>query len=87
MVDPSDQQLEKHSVSIAGHRTSISLEPPFWRHLRQIAAKDGLSLNELVRQVDETRAGNLSSALRVLVITRMEAEVCAGEQTDRQENR
>ena len=60
--------LEKHSVLIAGHRTSVSLEPEFWTALREIATRRGLSLNALVAGIDTARAGNLSSALRLFVL-------------------
>lgn len=57
----------KHSVVIAGHRTSLSLEEPFWRDLARIAAQRGLSMNALVAGIDRDRRGNLSSALRLFV--------------------
>ncbi len=60
--------LRKRSVTIAGHRTSVSLEAPFWDALKEIADERGLSLNALIAEVDGTRAGNLSSALRVFVL-------------------
>ena len=60
--------LEKHSVLIAGHRTSISLEPEFWSALRAIADRRRQSLNALIAGVDAGRAGNLSSALRLFVL-------------------
>jgi predicted DNA-binding ribbon-helix-helix protein len=64
-------RVVKHSIVIAGHRTSISLEEPFWRELKEIAARDGVSLAALVAQVDAGRgAANLSSALRVFVLER-----------------
>jgi predicted DNA-binding ribbon-helix-helix protein len=74
MFDLEDAQLEKHSVTIAGHRTSISLERCFWRHLRRIAQEKDLSVNELVRQLDEARAGSLSGALRAFVLQTLEAD-------------
>ncbi len=56
----------KRSLRIAGHATSISLEEPFWRFLRQKAESEGQSLTALVEQIDrERRDGNLSSAIRV----------------------
>ena len=58
---------KKRSVVIAGHRTSLSLEEPFWRDLAEIAQRRGLSLNALVATIDEGRSGNLSSALRLFV--------------------
>ena len=60
----------KRSVSISGHRTSISLEQPFWEALKEVACSLDVSVNELVRQIDETRdaEGNLSGAVRVYVL-------------------
>ena len=45
----------KRSVEIAGHKTSISLEPLFWDLLREAAARDGLPLNALIARIDEER--------------------------------
>ncbi len=58
---------KKRSVVIAGHRTSLSLEEPFWRDLTSVARARGLSLSALVASIDAGRAGNLSSALRLFV--------------------
>ncbi|MDO8423066.1 MAG: ribbon-helix-helix domain-containing protein [Parvibaculum sp.] len=60
----------KRSVSISGHRTSISLEQPFWESLKEVACSLDVSVNELVRRIDETRdaEGNLSGAVRVYVL-------------------
>lgn len=62
--------VEKRSISIRGHRTSFSLEKPFFDELSRIAAERGLSVAALVAEVDETRPRdtNLSSALRVFVL-------------------
>ncbi len=60
--------IRKRSITIAGHATSISLEEEFWAALRQIARRRGISLAALVAAVDGRRAGNLSSALRLLVL-------------------
>jgi predicted DNA-binding ribbon-helix-helix protein len=60
--------IRKHSVVIAGHRTSVSLEPEFWDALKEMAAAHGVSLNELIARIDEKHAGNLSSALRLAVL-------------------
>ena len=60
----------KRSVSIAGHRTSISLEEPFWEILREIAERETLSVQALIGRIDAERgAQNLSSAIRVFVLT------------------
>lgn len=79
-IDASDQdgpqgaataptRMRKHSLDIAGHRTSISLEDAFWDALREIAAAQGVSLAGLVARIDADRDGaNLSSAIRVFVL-------------------
>jgi predicted DNA-binding ribbon-helix-helix protein len=60
----------KRSVTIRGHRTSFSLEEPFFRELSEIAARRGMSLAALVAEIDGARpkGANLSSALRVFVL-------------------
>jgi predicted DNA-binding ribbon-helix-helix protein len=61
--------LLKRSLSIAGHRTSIALEPEFWDALQDIAAARGLTVTALIAEVDETRQqANLSSAIRLAVL-------------------
>ncbi len=60
--------MRKRSVVIAGHRTSVSIEAPFWDALKDIAAARGMSLNRLIAAIDESRAENLSSAIRVYVL-------------------
>ena len=60
--------IRKRSVLVAGHRTSISLEEPFWAALQTLADRRGVSVNGLVAEIDAQREGNLSSALRVFVL-------------------
>ncbi|MGB8273716.1 MAG: ribbon-helix-helix domain-containing protein [Alphaproteobacteria bacterium] len=60
--------IRKHSVTIAGHRTSISLESEFWDALQEIAAKRGASVQALIREIDAAKRGSLSSAIRTYVI-------------------
>ena len=62
------RSLRKRSVLIAGHATSLSLEEEFWRDLRAVARRRRVSMNALVASIDATRAGNLSSALRLFVL-------------------
>jgi predicted DNA-binding ribbon-helix-helix protein len=65
----SSPSLVKHSVVIAGHQTSISLEDEFWQALRTIAAANQQSLASLIGDIDSRRSQqNLSSALRVFVL-------------------
>lgn len=59
------QKLIKRSVTIAGHATSISLEPIFWEALKRAAEEAGEPLNALIARIDEERTTNLSSAIRV----------------------
>ncbi len=67
-------EIRKRSVMIAGHSTSISLAAEFWSALRDIARRRGLSLNEIVAEIDGTRTGNLSSAIRVYVLNAVRNE-------------
>jgi predicted DNA-binding ribbon-helix-helix protein len=59
----------KRSVVIGGHKTSVSLEEPFWTDLKQIAHTQHVSLSVLITQIDGTREqSNLSSEIRVFVL-------------------
>jgi predicted DNA-binding ribbon-helix-helix protein len=64
--------IVKRSVVIAGHRTSVSLEEPFWRLLKSLAAREGLSVAAMIGRIDSERRGvNLSSAIRVALLEDM----------------
>jgi predicted DNA-binding ribbon-helix-helix protein len=67
----------KRSMTIHGHRTSVSLERPFWNILRDIAASRGQSLASLVQNIDRKRDGGLSSALRLFVLAELKKETAA----------
>lgn len=59
----------KHSVVVAGHKTSISLEDAFWNVLKEIAGERDMTLSDLVAAVDAGRQyGNLSSAIRLFIL-------------------
>lgn len=60
----------KRSFTIGGHRTSISLEAPFWEALREIARREKQSLAQLVQSVDVQRSddGGLSSSVRIWIL-------------------
>lgn len=63
----------KRSIEIAGHKTSISLEPAFWDLLRRIALREGIPINALVARIDAERLEadippGLASAIRVWLI-------------------
>jgi predicted DNA-binding ribbon-helix-helix protein len=74
-------QIVKHSLMIAGHRTSISLENAFWTELKTCAAERDMSLAALVAEIDATRGdANLSSAIRVALLERLRARAAASAQ-------
>ena len=61
--------IVKRSLTIAGHRTSVSLEEAFWRRLKALAAARRRSLGAMIAEIDAAREGaNLSSAIRVFVL-------------------
>jgi predicted DNA-binding ribbon-helix-helix protein len=64
--------LRKYSVRIAGHPTSISLEPEFWAAFGRVAEKRGTSIAALITEIDADRAGGLSSAIRLFVLADLE---------------
>ena len=64
---------DKHSLTIAGHATSLTLEPVFWAALLVAAADEGKSLAAMVAEIDEARTTNLSSAIRVWLFARAQA--------------
>ena len=65
--------MPKHSLTIAGHATSLTLEPIFWNALQTAAATEGRPLAALVAEIDEARTTNLSSAVRIWLFERAQA--------------
>ncbi|CAA7620464.1 ribbon-helix-helix domain-containing protein [Magnetospirillum sp. UT-4] len=64
-------EIRKRSITIAGHATSVSLEEAFWEELKGVAEARGTSLNRLIEDIDRSRRGNLSSAIRVFVLAQL----------------
>ena len=60
----------KHSLTLRGHRTSVSLEDEFWKVFREIAARDGRAINDLAAEIDAERGteSGLASAIRLFVL-------------------
>jgi predicted DNA-binding ribbon-helix-helix protein len=59
----------KHSLTLNGHRTSVSLEPEFWDAFRSIAAQEGSTINGLAASIDAERGNlGLASAIRLFVL-------------------
>lgn len=61
---------EKHSLTLRGHRTSVSLESEFWQAFRDIATLRGQPINALAIEIDEARSTDigLASAIRLFVL-------------------
>ena len=79
--------ITKRSVVIGGHKTSVSLEEPFWNAVREIAGNQQMTVSSLLRQIDlERRNSNLSSAIRVYVLEKVRAEMAAMPQQGMPEN-
>ena len=70
---------KKHSLTLRGHRTSVSLEDPFWNAFRAIAARTGRPINELAAEIDEERGvdSGLASAIRLFVLQDLQAQLTA----------
>jgi predicted DNA-binding ribbon-helix-helix protein len=66
----------KRSIVIAGHKTSVSLEEPFWTALKEAAAQRRISVSDLVAEIETNREyGNLSSAIRLFVLGLYRGEI------------
>ncbi|OAP38422.1 aryl-sulfate sulfotransferase [Sinorhizobium glycinis] len=73
--------IAKHSATLHGHRTSFTLEEPFWQELKSIAKRRGMPLARLIAEIDDGRSpeGNLSSALRLYVLAWVKAQAKAAD--------
>jgi predicted DNA-binding ribbon-helix-helix protein len=69
MTAPNDRPA-KRSLTLQGHRTSVSLEAAFWAEFQRLAAAQGKSVNQLATELDSTRTppASLASAIRVYVL-------------------
>ena len=71
--------IVKRSIVLAGHKTSVSLEDPFWEGLKDIAKTRRKTLSDLVGSIDTDREyGNLSSALRLFVLGHYQKRAASG---------
>ena len=66
--NPEGAHFQKRSVSLHGHKTSVSLENAFWDILEKSSCTQGISLSQLIKNIDESRKGSLSSALRLYAL-------------------
>lgn len=70
------ERPKKRSLTLRGHRTSVSLEDAFWTEFRRLAAAEGRAINELAADIDERRGTDcgLASAIRLYVLMALKAE-------------
>lgn len=69
----------KRSLTLAGHRTSVSLEDPFWRAFRDIARAEGKTINGCAAQIDAERGDiGLASAIRLYVLKNLQDQAALG---------
>ncbi len=75
MTAPGDARPRKHSVTLNGHRTSVSLEDAFWLEFQRLADARGQSVNDLAAEIDVARgvSSGLASAIRLFVLTEVKA--------------
>lgn len=74
----------KHSVTIGGHRTSVSLEEAFWHELKRIARRRGETAAMLIAQIDHRRPADvgLATALRLYVLAELRQMLAAPDPAD-----
>ena len=73
---------QKHSLTLKGHRTSVSLEPEFWRAFQQLAERQGMGINEMATQIDLTRGDRgLASAIRLAILADLQDQSARPKQT------
>lgn len=76
MPEIGKSAVTKRSVVIGGHKTSVSLEEPFWSEVRAIAEAEQITVSTLLRRIDRERSNaNLSSAIRVFVLEHVREKV------------
>ena len=73
--------MQKRSLTIHGHRTSISLEEPVWVALNDIAKARQQSVASLVQMIDKERVGGLSSAIRMFILAELRHQLAASTTT------
>ena len=79
--------ITKRSVVVSGHKTSVSLEEPFWNAMKEIAYSRLLSLSELITAIDACREhGNLSSAIRLFVLSEFRDKISDPQGDQKRQN-
>lgn len=67
-LNPEEARLQKRSVSLSGHKTSVSLERAFWAILEQAAHSQDISLSQLIKDIDAVRKVPLARTLRLYAL-------------------
>ena len=76
---PPEGRPVKRSLTLAGHRTSVSLEAEFWQAFRALAEEKGIPINTLAAEIDASRGDvGLASAIRVHVLRAVQAKAVSG---------
>lgn len=66
--------IVKRSISVGGHKTSVSLEAPFWEGLKEIAERRRMTVSQVIAEINAHRQqGNLSSTIRLFVLDQARA--------------
>ncbi len=73
----SDARPQKRSLTLHAHRTSVSLEEPFWQAFLKIAAEQGKTINGLAAEIDDARMGSsgLATAIRLFVLQELQSVI------------
>ncbi|AVX03980.1 hypothetical protein MXMO3_01450 [Maritalea myrionectae] len=75
--------MKKRSITIAGHRTSVALEPEFWTLIEKMAKEQNLSLADFIASIDQSRVEtNLASALRLSVLDWLQQKQTGPDSSD-----
>lgn len=76
--------LKKRSITLHGHRTSITLEPEFWQGLEELATAQNQTITATIAGIDDQRdpSNNLSSCIRVAVLNHYKAQLISSPEED-----
>ncbi len=72
-ADAARSGLRRRTLIVSGHRTSVALEPAFWREISAIAGARNQTVAALISEIDAARPGSLASAIRVYVVEQLRA--------------
>jgi predicted DNA-binding ribbon-helix-helix protein len=73
--NPEEATFQKRSVTLLGHKTSVALEKLFWTVLEEAAVAQGISLTQLIKDIDGGRKSSLSSALRLYALRYVQGKI------------